>query len=68
MKRNRWQPNPDRFIWNNNGTYWLRWTPYDPVYKQARMAASLGTADLEEARRKRDEIVANWNREEAYAQ
>jgi hypothetical protein len=65
MKRSRWQPNPDRFIWNNNGTYWLRWTPYDAVYKQARVAASLGMADLEEARRKRDEIVANWNRKEA---
>jgi hypothetical protein len=68
MKRSRWQPNPDRFIWNNNGTYWLRWTPYDPVYKQARLAASLGTADLEEARRKRDEVLGNWNRKEAHAQ
>ena len=46
MKRNRWQPNPDR----------------------ARLAASLGTADLEEARRKRDEVLRNWNRKEAYAQ
>jgi hypothetical protein len=29
------------------------------------MAASLGTADLEEARRKRDEVLGNWNRKEA---
>jgi hypothetical protein len=68
MNRSRWLPNPDRFIWNNNGTYWLRWTPYDPVYKQARLAASLGTADLKEARRKRDEVLRNWKRKEAYAQ
>jgi len=65
MKRNRWQPNPDRLIWNNNGTYWLRWAPFDPVVKHPRMAVSLKTKDIEEARRRRDEILANWNRKEA---
>lgn len=61
MKRNRWQPHPDRLIWNNNGTYWLRWAPFDPVVKQPRMAANLKTKDIEEARRRRDELMANWN-------
>jgi hypothetical protein len=35
------------------------------VVKHPRMAASLKTKDIEEARRRRDEIVANWNRKEA---
>jgi hypothetical protein len=65
MKRNRWQPHPDRLIWNNNGTYWLRWAPFDPVVKHPRMAANLKTKDIEEARRRRDEFTANWNRKEA---
>ena len=69
MKRNRWQPHPDRLIWNNNGTYWLRWAPFDPVVKNPRMAANLKTKDIEEARRKRDQIVADWNQKGmAYAQ
>lgn len=64
MKRNRWQPNPDRLIWNNNGTYWMRWAPYDPV-RTERLTFNLKTRDVNEARRKRDEIVENWNRKEA---
>jgi hypothetical protein len=69
MKRNRWQPHPDRLIWNNNGTYWLRWAPFDPVVKNPRIAANLKTKDIEEARRKRDQIVADWNQKGmAYAQ
>jgi len=64
MKRNRWQPNPDRLIWNNNGTYWMRWAPYNPV-RTERLTFNLKTRDVNEARRKRDEIVANWNRKEA---
>jgi hypothetical protein len=64
MKRNRWQDNPDRYIWNNHGTYWMRWQPYDPQ-KTQRYTWNLNTRDVNEARRKRDEIVANWNRKEA---
>ena len=64
MKRNRWQTNPDRLIWNNNGTYWMRWAPYDPV-RTERLTFNLKTRDVNEARRKRDEIVENWNRKEA---
>ncbi|MBU3666712.1 MAG: hypothetical protein FGM15_12675 [Chthoniobacterales bacterium] len=64
MKPNRWTPNPNRHLWNNNGTWWMRWTPYDPL-KTERQTWNLGTKDVNEARRKRDEIVANWNRKEA---
>jgi hypothetical protein len=68
MKRNPWLPHPDKLLWNNNGTYWMRWAPFDPN-KTQRMAFNLKTNDVNEARRKRDEIVANWNRKGvAYAQ
>jgi hypothetical protein len=58
MKPNRWKPNPDRLIWNNNGTYWMRWAPYDPKITE-RLTFNLKTKDANEARR--DEILANWN-------
>jgi hypothetical protein len=58
----RWKDNPDHHIWNNNGTFWMKWAPFDPVVKHPRMAVSLKTKDIEEARRRRDELMANWNR------
>jgi hypothetical protein len=42
----------------------MRWAPFDPN-KTERLAFNLKTRDVNEARRKRDEIVANWNRKEA---
>jgi hypothetical protein len=35
------------------------------VVKHPRMAASLKTKDIQQARRRRDEFMANWNRKEA---
>ncbi len=64
MKRNRWQPNPNRLLWLNNGYWWMRWQPYDPV-KTERLTFNLKTRDVNEARRRRDEIVANWHQQEA---
>ena len=64
MKRNRWHVHPNRMLWNNNGTWWMRWTPWHP-HKTERQTLNLKTRDVNEARRKRDEIVASWNRKEA---
>ena len=64
MKRNPWEPHPDRLIWNNNGTYWMRWAPFDPIIKHPRIAASLNTKDIEEARRRRDAFINDWSRKE----
>jgi hypothetical protein len=61
----RWKDNPDHHIWNNNGTYWIKWVPYDPVIKQPPIVASLNTKDIKEARRRRDEMQAAWLRKEA---
>ena len=61
----RWKENSDHHIWNNNGTYWVKWVPYDPIVKLPKVTATLKTKDIEEARRRRDELMANWNRKEA---
>jgi hypothetical protein len=47
----------------------MRLTPYDPVVKHRRLTWNLKTHDIEEARRRRDEIMQeypinprfNWN-------
>lgn len=58
MSRSAWGWHPNKYIWNNNGTWWMRVQPTHEIYKQPRMAFSLKTHDLEEARRKRDEMLA----------
>lgn len=64
MKLHRYIEHPNKLLWNNNGTWWMRWAPYDPI-KTERLTFNLKTRDVNEARRKRDQIVENWNRKEA---
>lgn len=49
---------PDAFIWNNNGKYWARVTTKAPnkFVKGERIAVSLNTRDLEEARQNRNKV------------
>lgn len=54
---NSWSNNPNRYLWQNGKGWWMRVQPYDP-HKTERLAFNLKTRDLEEARRKRDEIIA----------
>lgn len=49
--------NPNRHLWNNNGWWWMRAQPYQPQ-KTERFTFNLKTRDLEEARRRRDELIA----------
>jgi len=51
--------NPNRHIWNNNGTWWLHYTVHLPDYTKRRVRESLGTRDVEEARRRRDQRLAS---------
>lgn len=46
----------NRFLWLNNGTWWMRTTCYIGKTKE-RIARSLGTSDVQEARRRRDEFL-----------
>lgn len=48
--------NPNHHIWNNNGVWWTHYTEHFPDYTKRRVRESLHTADLAEARRRRDEL------------
>jgi hypothetical protein len=45
-------------LWNNNGTWWIHYTLHFADYTAQRIRRSLRTSELEEAIRRRDEIIA----------
>lgn len=49
--------NPDHNLWKNNGTYWCRFTVHKQDYTKERIAKSLHTSDLAEARLRRDFVM-----------
>jgi hypothetical protein len=63
-RRSRWEDNPDRYLWNNHGWWWMKYRPFDPLLIQKNKHVNLKTKDLNEARVRRDAIVADWNRKE----
>ena len=54
--------NPNRHIWNNNGTWWLHYTLHLADYTKRRVRESLRTRDVEEARRRRDARLRSLDR------
>ena len=48
--------NPDHHLWNNNGTWWCHFTVHESDHTKERVRISLKTADLKEARRRRDHV------------
>jgi len=57
MNKGGWGYNPNKHLWNNHGHWWMRVAPYNPQ-RTERLTFNLKTRDLEEARRKRDELIA----------
>ena len=57
MNSGGWGSNPNKYLFRNGNGWWLRVQPYNPT-KTERLAFSLKTRDLEEARRRRDEMIA----------
>lgn len=55
----RTDTNPNHHLWNNNGTWWIRFTLRSTEGQTMRHAYSLKTPDLDAARRKRDGILAD---------
>lgn len=51
--------NPNHHLWNNNGRWWMYFTIAHPEGKSKRMRISLKTNDLEKARTRRDNIIAD---------
>ena len=54
---NSWSNNPNRYLWQNGPTWWMRVQPYNPQ-RTERLTFNLKTRDLEEARKRRDEMIA----------
>ena len=50
--------NPNHHLWNNNGTWWCHYTLHQPDSTKLRVRRSLGTADVAEARARRDALLA----------
>jgi hypothetical protein len=53
------EENPRHHLWNNNGTWWIHYTLHFADYTAQRIRRSLRTSELEEAIRRRDEIINN---------
>ena len=51
---------PDHHLWRNGRLYWVAFTVHLPGWQKERVRLSLGTADLLEARRRRDELLRGY--------
>ena len=51
--------NPNHHLWNNNGTWFIHYTIHPTPQTKERIRRTLSTKSLEEARRRRDTILAN---------
>jgi hypothetical protein len=47
---------PDHHLWKNGRLWWVAFTVHLPGWRKERVRRSLGTADLDEARRRRDAL------------
>jgi len=50
---------PDHHLWRNGRLWWVAFTVHLPGWRKERVRRSLGTADLEEARRRRDALFSH---------
>jgi hypothetical protein len=53
-------PNPDHHLWRNGRLWWVAFTVHRPDWTAERVRRSLRTADLAEARRRRDALLASY--------
>ena len=51
---------PDHHLWRNGHLFWVAFTVHLPGWQKERVRLSLGTADLAEARRRRDSLLATY--------
>jgi hypothetical protein len=51
------QLDPDHHLWRNGRLWWVAFTVHLPSWQKERVRLSLGTPDLAEARRRRDELL-----------
>src|SRR6187397_602051 len=58
---------PDHHLWRNGRLYWVAFTVHLPGWQKERVRRSLGTADLFEARRRRDALLRGYPAERGCA-
>jgi len=51
---------PDHHLWRNGRLWWVAFTVHLPGWRKERVRRSLGTASLQEARRRRDEMLTRY--------
>ncbi len=51
---------PDHHLWRNGRLYWVAFTVHLPGWQKERVRLSLHTADLVEARRRRDLLLQEY--------
>lgn len=56
----------DHHLWRNGRLWWIAITLYDAQGNRRRVRQSLGTTDLAEARRQRDQFLARVRRERRF--
>jgi hypothetical protein len=53
-------PNPNHHLWRNGRLWWVAFTVIYDGWRQERVRRSLSTADLKEARRRRDDLFQQY--------
>jgi len=51
---------PDHHLWRNGRLWWVAFTVHLPGWRKERVRRSLGTTDVREARRRRDELLRRY--------
>jgi hypothetical protein len=54
---------PDHHLWRNGRLWWVAFTVHLPGWQKERVRCSLGTDDVVEARRRRDDLLRRYPQE-----
>ena len=57
---------PDHHLWKNGTRWWIAITVHTPDWRVKRIRKSLGTADIQEARKRRDAILRFFQQSNEY--
>jgi hypothetical protein len=58
---------PDHHLWRNGRLWWIAFTVHLPGWQKERVRLSLHTADVAEARRRRDDLLSRYPQERGCA-
>src|SRR5204863_2436581 len=58
---------PDHHLWRNGRLWWIAFTVHLPGWQKERVRLSLHTADVVEARRRRDDLLHRYPEERGCA-